>query len=300
MVANPLVSIIIPTYNYGLYLSRALESCLDQSYPSIEVIVVDDGSTDDTKHVVERYGSKVTYLYQENKGVSTARNTGLDRASGEFVTFLDSDDYLTHDSIKLRVNVLARCTEIGVVTGEAYSKDTSKDDTLAFRPTTKRAFKSDKLYEDLLIRGFSFGSALIRAPLAKRFRFPVDITNGEDIAYYAKVFFSTKVYVLPDPLVVKVRHPGCLHRDMEKITKQGLALISAIMDDPFYGGALEYLRPEFTANRYLELFRSLYLSGDFRLAREHYLCAVRIKPTVLTKFGYLTKFLRSYRRGANK
>ncbi len=92
---QPLVSVVIPTYNKEKYIGEAVQSALNQTYKNLEVIVVDDGSTDNTKQVVEeliKKDGRVKYFYQENQGSAAARNKGLQEASGEFVAFLDSDD----------------------------------------------------------------------------------------------------------------------------------------------------------------------------------------------------------------
>ena len=86
------ISVIIPTWNRSSYLARALESVLAQSIPPHEVIVVDDGSTDDTREIIKQQFSNVRYLYQENRGVSSARNTGIGAAGGDWIALLDSDD----------------------------------------------------------------------------------------------------------------------------------------------------------------------------------------------------------------
>ena len=78
----PRVSIIIPTYNCARYLGRAIDSALAQTYKDYEILVVDDGSTDDAKNVAMKYGREVTYLYQQNRGVSAARNHAISKASG--------------------------------------------------------------------------------------------------------------------------------------------------------------------------------------------------------------------------
>ncbi|MFC2343670.1 MAG: glycosyltransferase family 2 protein [Negativicutes bacterium] len=105
-----MVSIIIPTYNRANCLSFSLESALQQTYGEIEVILVDDGSTDDTatrvRSLQEQYGARVKYIYQENQGVSSARNRGLREASGEYVSFLDSDDRLYPTKIEEQVKFL--------------------------------------------------------------------------------------------------------------------------------------------------------------------------------------------------
>jgi glycosyltransferase involved in cell wall biosynthesis len=90
--ANKLVSIIIPSYNHAQYVGAAIQSVLDQTYDSVEIIVVDDGSTDNTRQVVGDFGEAVRYIWQENQGLSAARNTGICAARGELIGVLDADD----------------------------------------------------------------------------------------------------------------------------------------------------------------------------------------------------------------
>lgn len=94
MSHSPKVSIIITNYNYGQYLKQALESALAQDYSSIEVIVVDDGSTDNSAQVLQPYLKRIAYIGQPNSGVVAARNNGAAQSSGDYIIFLDADDYL--------------------------------------------------------------------------------------------------------------------------------------------------------------------------------------------------------------
>lgn len=91
---SAVVSVIIPNYNHASYLDEAIRSALAQTYPHVEVIVVDDGSTDDSRTVAARYGDDITYIWQENQGLSAARNTGIRAASGDYIALLDADDLL--------------------------------------------------------------------------------------------------------------------------------------------------------------------------------------------------------------
>ena len=88
----PLISCIVPVFNGERYLGEAIESIFKQTYRPLEVIIVDDGSTDGTPTVVDRYGEQICYLRQANAGTATARNSGLNAAKGEFIAFLDADD----------------------------------------------------------------------------------------------------------------------------------------------------------------------------------------------------------------
>jgi glycosyltransferase involved in cell wall biosynthesis len=101
-----LVSIIIPSYNHGQYLGDAIRSVLDQEYRRFEVIVVDDGSTDNSREVVAQFGDQVRYIWQENQGLSAARNTGIAAARGAYIGLLDADDMYEPDFLSSLVSVL--------------------------------------------------------------------------------------------------------------------------------------------------------------------------------------------------
>jgi glycosyltransferase involved in cell wall biosynthesis len=112
----PLVSVIIPCYNSARYLAETIASALGQTYPRIEVIVIDDGSTDDTPRIARSF--PVTYLYQANCGVSAARNKGIFRSRGKYVLFLDHDDRLLPEAVATGVRLLEEHPECAVAVGE--------------------------------------------------------------------------------------------------------------------------------------------------------------------------------------
>jgi len=110
-----LVSVIIPTHNRAQIIGRAVESALAQTYPHLEVVVADDGSSDDTRRIVQSFGPRVTYTQQANAGVSAARNFGMRHARGELIAFLDSDDSWLPWKIEAQVAALNRHPEAGLV-----------------------------------------------------------------------------------------------------------------------------------------------------------------------------------------
>ena len=117
-----LVSIIVPCYNGEKYISRFLDSIINQTYKKIELIIIDDGSTDNTHIIIEGYreklkneGMNLKYIYQTNQGQAEALNKGLEIVMGEYLTWLDSDDILTKDSIEKKVNFLKKNFEYGFV-----------------------------------------------------------------------------------------------------------------------------------------------------------------------------------------
>ena len=120
-----IVSVVIPTYNRAHIVGRAIESALAQTYREVQVIVADDGSSDDTRAVAEAYGPRVTYVRQANAGVSAARNLGIRHARGEFIAFLDSDDVWRHWKIEAQMSALRRHPEAGLVWTDMSAVDES-------------------------------------------------------------------------------------------------------------------------------------------------------------------------------
>ena len=109
MNSAPLVSVIIPVYNAAPYLEQCVGSVKDQTWPNIELIVIDDGSTDDSFALMSKFkGPKVKLIQQENSGASVARNTGLSEAKGQYIQFLDADDLLSADKIQAQVELLGK------------------------------------------------------------------------------------------------------------------------------------------------------------------------------------------------
>lgn len=114
----PKVSVIIPTYNRGPFVVRAVDSVLAQDFPDREIIVVDDGSTDDTSALLARYQSQILYLHQANAGVSAARNRGISAATGEWLAFLDSDDEWTSGYLTKQIQRTGQTPEVVMQTAD--------------------------------------------------------------------------------------------------------------------------------------------------------------------------------------
>jgi glycosyltransferase involved in cell wall biosynthesis len=116
----PKVSIIIPTYNREKYLPLALDSILNQTFKDYEIIVIDDGSTDNTRQAIKPYEEKIQYLYQDNAGVSAARNAGIRQAKGEWLAFLDSDDEWVPDYLFIQMETARKHSRIYMQTTDAF------------------------------------------------------------------------------------------------------------------------------------------------------------------------------------
>jgi len=186
-----MVSIIIPTYNSGKYLLEAIESCLNQTYKNIEIIVIDDGSTDNTKYLLKNYieEGKIKYFYQQNRGRSAARNLGLEKASGEFIQFLDADDYIHHKKIEKQIKLFNKNKDIGLVyCGAIYIKD-----NVQIHKLLKKVRSKNFLYK--LIQG---NFLPIHAPIFKsefKVKFDEQYSHMEDWDYWIRLVATSNAKI---------------------------------------------------------------------------------------------------------
>ena len=133
-LSGPLVSVILPVYNRAAWVARAVESVLSQTYKNVGLLVVDDGSTDDTRRVLEGFGPRVRVLEQPHAGAEAARNLGLASARGEFVAFIDSDDVWRAERLSVQLPLFKR-PEVGLVFGDAVLVDYRRDPPRRLRRT---------------------------------------------------------------------------------------------------------------------------------------------------------------------
>ncbi len=152
------VSVVIPAYNAGKYIGRAIDSVLAQTRPADEIIVVDDGSTDNTAEVAHGYGDKVRFIRQENAGASVARNTGIEAATGEWIAFLDADDEWLPQKLKLQTEHLRRNPDLVWTTGNFIrcycDTDHRENDLKGERLKKAKAILGEKEYFDTYFQAY--------------------------------------------------------------------------------------------------------------------------------------------------
>ncbi len=157
----PEVSVIIPTYNYACFLGTAIQSVLTQTWQDLELIIVDDGSTDNTREVVESFQSdhRVRYVFQSNRGDSAARNTGISHSTGRYLGFLDADDYWMPEKLELQLALLRSNPQAAAVHSSAYVDTIDQQQRLISRFLLQRPPLREKtLYEELLYNVVIVGS----------------------------------------------------------------------------------------------------------------------------------------------
>ncbi len=183
------VSVIIPAYNAERYIAEAVDSVLAQTWPDVECIVVDDGSTDRTSDIVKRYGDRVKYFYQKNAERSAARNRGITESSGAFIAFLDADDYIAPKKVEEQITFLDTHPECDVV----YSR------VLYFRDKGSRSFHeinrpslTGDILDKLLYRNFiNLSSPLLRrAVIDNCGGFDTSLSYNEDWEFWLRLAVS--------------------------------------------------------------------------------------------------------------
>lgn len=210
------VSVIIPTFNRAKYVGEAIESALGQTSPVYEILIVDDGSADNTREIVTAYGAPVKYIYQENRGPAAARNTGLRHASGQYIAFLDSDDLWEPDKTAVQKDFLATYPQVDFVFGQMIvCKDTGLEtepeilDREAYEYFRDHYSNSDKACEYLLRANIIPTSSVMfrSACLSTIGYFREDLRCAEDYDYWLRFAFHFTIGFL-DHVVEKRRFQG--------------------------------------------------------------------------------------------
>lgn len=195
----PKVSVIIPTYNREKYLPEAIDSVLNQTFQDFELIIVDDGSTDNTKEILKPYLSKIRYIYQKNKGPSAARNTGIRYSTGEWIAFLDADDIWLLYKLKLQVKYLEEHPDIALVyadLGVFNEKGVIEKNHYLSRKISR---PTGYIFQELVMRPLiSTITVMVRKSIFDTVGlFSEDLLIGEDYELWLRIAKNYKIGYLP-------------------------------------------------------------------------------------------------------
>ena len=238
------VSVIVPTYNRAHLIANAVSSIIEQNRNDAEIIIVDDGSNDNTQSVIsslqEKYSNIFYYDNERSKGPSGARNTGIIKSSGAYISFLDSDDTWMNDHLKLGIEILDNNPEIDVLFGNYTIVDfctgTHQYDffdqkkilhtlkSLELLPNVR--LLQDNLFEALVRENFfDFGSAIIRRPSAKEVLLDESIMFSEDRDFAIRLYKETNAAFAyrEEPVFVKNRHESHLYNPKDSRNWQRVA-----------------------------------------------------------------------------
>lgn len=197
-VNDSLVSIIVPIYNAEKYLDSCIQSVLRQTYTNWELILIDDGSTDKSGRIADEYGfadERITVLHQKNLGVSSARNQGIDEATGNYIVFLDADDELIEDCLAKTVNI-AEETNADIVAGRSCEDRELFKDRIIWTG-------AEALENSLKDHSFTHSACakLIRREFIGKTRFTPDIRINEDSYFVFQLLCKQNVFVLTNDVI---------------------------------------------------------------------------------------------------
>lgn len=198
---NPLVSVIIPTYNRGWTLKEAIDSVLAQDFTDFELIVVDDGSSDNTQDILSSYKEDIIVLKQNNKGVSSARNRGIASASGQYVSFLDSDDLWLPQKLSIQIYFFNTNPEALICqTEEKWIRN-----GIFVNPKKRHRKLSGNIFEPSIYLCLVSPSAVMikRSLFEKTGMFDESLPACEDYDMWLRVSCRYPVYLIDTPLIIK-------------------------------------------------------------------------------------------------
>lgn len=229
-----LVSIIIPAYNCAKYLPDAIESALNQTHPRVEVIVVNDGSPDNTDEVVAPYRDRIIYHKQTNRGLSASRNVGVMLSKGEFLNFLDADDFLYPTKIERQLAVFAAKSDAGVVIS---GYDFIEEDGKRIMSSVHKPWNGDGFERLMRHESFACHAALLRRDVFERsMRFSEDIPAGEYQEdwqlWIDMVLDGVQFYSRPEPLCAYRYREGAGSRNLLKHNDGARRVVRWLRNDP--------------------------------------------------------------------
>lgn len=231
---GPKVSVIIPTYNYGHFLGEAIQSVLDQTFQDWELIVVDDGSTDNTREVVAAFADpRIRYVYQENRGNPAARNAALKLAAGEYIACLDADDMWFPEMLqKLVAQLDSLPPTVGLVYSDVYLFN-NEDGAIIRRFLQGRRPPQGRIFDHLLDTDGWFISdtgSLIRREVFERVGlYDESLLRYQDWEMWVRIAAAYEVAALDEPLARCRRHSGNATKGLEKMYQWGQAARRKVM-----------------------------------------------------------------------
>ncbi len=285
---TPAVSVIIPAYNAGSQLRDAIESASRQTYGDREVIVVDDGSTDQTESLVSFYGDRIRYYKQANRGVAAARNLGIAKAKGKYIAFLDADDLWLPTKLAEQVPLLEADPSLGLVYTDWAIVSDQGEITRSF--LRDRPAASGDAFEAIVRCGFilTSGTVVRRACLDAVGSFDESRVVAEDYDLWLRVCYRWKIALVDKPLVVKrSRHTGLSSNSRRTAIEKVALFEKALKTYPDLSRKHRHLMRHQLMQSYWDIGYDDFDNGAFGSARHNFLCSLKAEWTSRKAFVYL-------------
>ncbi len=287
---NPLVSVVLPTYNRARLLSRAVKSVLDQTYPNFELIVVDDCSTDGTEGVVKGFqDDRIRYIrHEKNQGAPIARNTGIRAAEGKYIAFQDSDDVWCSTKLEKQVNAFnSASVDLGVIYTSFWLIDNDKETMV---PSSLVKQTEGKIHNILLAMNFvSLSSAIIKKECFVNVGMFENIPRFQDWELWLRISKYYSFKHLREPLVKVYRQSDSISRNTAVLILARKYILSKYFDELSKNSKL-------LSKHYSDIGIFLCSKGDIKEGREYFVKALSAHPfnprlllwTIVSIFGSTT------------
>lgn len=298
MPGEPLVSIIIPTFNRKAFVADAIKSCLAQTYRNCEIIVIDDGSSDGTgQSLKERFEQRIRYIYQENQGPGIARNRGIAAANGQFIHFLDADDQLHVEKIALGLKAFREYPDVSVI--YTHYQQVASDGVTPVETGPFEGYTDDVYCELLrqtgcriLTSSSMFRSAALRA--VGGFADDVEFRSAEDWDLFLRLALRYRFHGISDKLVYRRVHDNMISDDKLAGAYGRLKTVQNARD---YGWdtcmrAADFDRLEAARHHVYAVY--LWEAGRRAAARQQFLSAAEVYPPLARQrrlYAFYTRFL---------
>ncbi len=291
----PLFSVVIATYNYGHFVERAIESVLAQTCQDFELIVVDDGSTDDTPERIRKFGDRLRYVRKENGGQSTAYNLGADLASGHYIYILDADDELLPDALERFAHAI-RSAPAGDVLCIHYGGYVSVSQDGAEQTRKAVAAPDDperrlNLFLRRRITGLQNCTSVVPKAIFEHFRYPENLRNNTDIVFFGQIVARHPAIKL-DAVVARIHeHPQRTRNQLDRVLAAGTTPVDTLFQAESLPPKLMRLKRVYLAQRLRSIARQCYFAGDYVNARNSYFRALLAKPAVMLQLTSVKRLI---------
>lgn len=289
------ISVVIPSYNYGHYLPDAIRSVMSQK-GAWDLTVIDDGSSDDTAEIAEALAAEFPkgfkYIYQENKGLAATRNRAVGLTKGDYLLYLDADDWLCEGAIEKINHFLVRANRPAMVVCDYCSVDGGYVKRRGNRalPRSPEGRVNGYLFKKVF--SIANGATVIRRDVLERLDFPEKLASSEDLPFYAGVLANYRdVRLMQEPVANIRKHPGRMRLDTEKMEQAAPFLNEEILKrlPTSYESWLHRLE----SRHFLSMSRLNFMAGNKGVAKRYYWRAIKADPRALCKFSYLKKLLKN-------
>lgn len=286
----PKVSVVVPNYNYEKYIAKTIESVLAQTYRNIELIVVDDGSKDNSLNILKRFGDKVTVIEQKNQGVSLARNNGVSISNGDYIAFLDADDIWLPEKLERQMQRLLSDNQVGLVHC-SMSLIGLNDAICGENSQGMEGRVADELlrFESGVVIGAGSTAVVPKRVFDEIGGFDRRQTTAADWDLSYRIASKYKVAFVKEPLVLYRLHGSNMHGNIKAMEHD----MMLGYEKAFANGAIANRR-ECYGNLHKSLSGSYFYAGEYFAFARQFLKSIWNKPS---NFGYFAQFpMRQFRK----